>query len=67
MLKAMNFCLDNEIKSNEEMFPVTERAIQKHLKLVCDFLEYDGIGTHSFRKFFATNVYKDNNYNILLV
>ena len=61
------YCVDNEIKSNEEIFPVTERAIQKHLKLVCDFLEYDGIGTHSFRKFFATNVYKDNNYNILLV
>lgn len=61
------YCIDNEIKSTETIFPLTERAIQKHLKLVCDYLGYDGIGTHSFRKFFATNVYQDNNYNIILV
>lgn len=61
------YCIDNEIKSNEVIFPLTERAVQKHLKNVCDYLGYDGIGTHSFRKFFATNVYQDNNYNIILV
>lgn len=61
------YCIDNEIKSNEQIFRLTERAVQKHLKLVCDYLEYKGIGTHSFRKFFATNVYKDNDYNIILV
>lgn len=61
------YCIDNEIKSNEEIFPITERAVAKHLKLVCDYLNYDGIGSHSFRKFFATNVYQDNNYNISLV
>lgn len=61
------YCIDNEIKSNEQIFKLTERAVQKHLKLVCDYLEYEGIGTHSFRKFFATNVYKDNDYNIILV
>jgi len=61
------YCIDNEIKSTEPIFTVSERAVQKHLKLVCDYLGYEGIGTHSFRKFFATNIYKDNNYNILLV
>lgn len=61
------YCIDNEIKSNERIFPLTERAIQKHLKIVCDFLEIDGISTHSFRKFFATNIYLNNNYNIVLV
>ena len=61
------YCIDNEIKSNEQIFKLTERAVQKHLKLVCDYLEYEGIGTHSFRKFFATNVYKNNDYNIILV
>ena len=25
------------------------------------------IGTHSFRKYFATEIYKDNDYNIVLV
>ena len=61
------YCVDSEIKSTDMMFPLTERAVQKHLKLVCDYLGYEGIGTHSFRKFFATNVYQDNNYNIVLV
>ena len=26
-----------------------------------------GIGSHSFRKFFATEIYLNNNYNLLLV
>lgn len=61
------YCIDNEIKSSDVIFPLTERAVSKHLQHVCDYLGYEGIGTHSFRKFFATNVYQDNNYNILLV
>ena len=66
-LYIKEYCLENGIKKNEIMFPLTERAVQKHLKLVCDYLGYEGIGTHSFRKFFATNVYQDNGYNIILV
>lgn len=61
------YCIDNEIKSSEQIFDITERAVQKHLKLVCDYLGYEGIGTHSFRKFFATNIYQNNDYNIILV
>lgn len=61
------YCIDNDIKSNDIIFPVTDRAIQKQLKIVCDYLEYDGISTHSFRKFFATNIYLNNDYNIVLV
>lgn len=61
------YCIDNEIKSNEIIFSLTERAVQKHLKLVCDYLNFEGIGTHSFRKFFATNIYLENNYNVILV
>ncbi len=61
------YCLDNEITPNQQIFPLTERAIQKHLKLVCDYLGYDGISTHSFRKYYATEIYKDSGYNIVLV
>ena len=61
------YCIENGIKKDEIIFPLTERAVQKHLKLVCDYLGYEGIGSHSFRKYFATNVYQDNNYNLLLV
>lgn len=61
------YCIDNNIRSNELIFPIKKRVIQKHLKLVCDYLGYEGISTHSFRKFFATNIYINNDYNIVLV
>lgn len=61
------YCLENNIKPDERIFPITERAVQKQLKLVCDFCEYEGISTHSFRKFFATQIYKNNGYDIMLV
>ena len=62
-----NYCLRQGIKSNERIFPLTERAIQKQLALVCDALGYKGIGTHSFRKWYATEIYKNNGYDIALV
>ena len=61
------YCLENGVKSHEAIFSVTERAVQKQLKIVCDYLGYVGISTHSFRKFFATNVYVNNDYNIVIV
>ena len=33
-----NYCLRNDIKPNERIFPITERAIQKQLAIVCDYL-----------------------------
>lgn len=63
-----NYCLRNGLKKDEIIFPITERAVQKQLKLVCDYLGYgDSISTHSFRKFFATEIYKNNGYDIALV
>ena len=62
-----NYCLRNGIKDTEKIFPITERAVQKQLKLVCDYLELDGISTHSFRKWYATEIYKNNDYDIVLV
>ena len=61
------YSVDNGIPPGERLFPITERQIQKHLKLACDFLGYTGISTHSFRKFFATEIYKANGYNVALV
>ena len=62
-----NYCLRNGIKQNELIFPISERAIQKQLAIVCDYLGYDGISTHSFRKWYATEIYKNNGYDIALV
>lgn len=52
---------------NDIIFPISERAIQKQLALVCDWLGYEGISTHSFRKWYATEIYKDSGYDIALV
>ena len=59
--------MDHGIASGEVIFPVTERAVQKYLAKVTEELGYSSIGTHSFRKFFATEIYLNNNYNIVLV
>ena len=61
------YCVDNEIKSSDLIFPISERVIQKHLLKVSDYLGLENISTHSFRKYFATNIYVDNDYNIVLV
>lgn len=50
-----------------KLFPITERAILKHLKVTCDYLELEGIGTHSFRKAYVINIYVNNHYNTELV
>lgn len=61
------YCVKNAISADEKIFPITERAVQKQLKLVCDYLGYDNISTHSFRKYYATEIYKNNDYDIALV
>lgn len=68
------YCYDCEIPEDAYIFalkgkdkPITERMVQKQLKLVCDYLEIDGVSTHSFRKFFATSIYNENGHNVVLV
>ena len=62
-----NYCLRNHIGRTDVIFPITERAIQKQLAIVCNYLGYEGISTHSFRKWYATEIYKSNGYDIALV
>ena len=62
-----NYALRNGIKPNERLFPITEREVQKKLQTVCDYLGYEGIGTHSFRKWYATEIYQNNGHDIALV
>lgn len=62
-----DYAYQNGISQKARLFPITERAVQKHLKAVSGFLGLLGIGTHSFRKGFATNIYVNNHYNIELV
>ena len=61
------YAVENNIPGNEKLFSITERAVQKYLFKVVDYLGFENIGTHSFRKFYATDIYTNNNYNIILV
>lgn len=62
-----NYCLRNGIRRDDLIFPIMERAIQKQLHIVCDYLGYEGISTHSFRKWYATEIYRANGCDIALV
>lgn len=62
-----DYCKRHSIGKTDLMFPVTTRAVQKQLAIVCEFLGYEGIGTHSFRKWYATEIYKNSGYDIALV
>lgn len=61
------YVLENNIKVTAKIFNITVRAAQKQLKLVTQYLNLDNISTHSFRKYFATQIYINNNYNVALV
>ena len=55
------------MSEQQRLFDMSERQIQKYLKAACDYLGIDGVSTHSFRKYFATQIYINNGYNIELV
>lgn len=55
----------SSIEANGTLINVSERQIQKKLKKTVDYLGYsENIGTHSFRKMFASKVYENSGYNI---
>lgn len=62
-----DYALENNISPKARLFPISERTVQNHLQTVCNYLGYEGISTHSFRKYFASTVYVNNQYNIELV
>lgn len=63
------YCRKYEIAEDTTIFPISERAVQKHLAKVCDYLGYgyEHIGTHSFRKMFASTAYENSGKDIELV
>ena len=61
------YALNNGIKRTETLFDVGERAVQKQIGIVAEYLGLSNISTHSFRKTFAKHVYTQSGYNIVLV
>ena len=59
-----DYAYRHSIHPEKKLFDIVERTALKHLKIACDYLGLDDIGTHSFRKGFATNIYVNSNYNI---
>ena len=57
--KIYGYAMENDIKENELLFSIGVRAVQKQLKIVTDYLDLDNIGTHSFRKLYATEIYNN--------
>ena len=62
-----NYAKENKISRQARLFPVTERAIQKQLDIVGEYLGLERFGTHSFRKFYGVDIYYSNNCDIELV
>lgn len=63
-----NYITINNKSPNDILFSrCTVRSVQKNLKIVCDHLGFINISTHSFRKYFATEIYKNSAYDIELV
>lgn len=61
------YAISNNLKTNDKLFSIGVRAIQKQLKIVTDYLGLDNIGSHSFRKLYAVTAYENNDNNIELV
>ena len=52
---------------HQKLFDITARSIQRHLGKVCKYLHLMQISTHSFRKYYATDIYQRSGSNIELV
>ena len=57
----------NHIEPTDLLFPIKVRVVQRNLKAVCALLGLSNISTHSFRKWYATDIYNASWHDIVLV
>ena len=64
-----DYALKNNIGAEAKLFDISERQVERHINKVFAKmgLSLRNYGTHSFRKYFATRVYLENEMNISLV
>lgn len=64
-----DYALERQIGKNEKLFPITERQVTRHLRHLFEKMgmNVEKYGSHSFRKMFATQIYRDNDFDIELV
>lgn len=59
-----DYCIENKINPERRLFQFTERAVQKSLKAVTDYLGIPQTSTHSFRKFAGQQIYNNSGHDI---
>ncbi len=59
-----DYALRNNIKPTQRLFDISVRTVQNHLQKTCEFLGLTGVGTHSFRKKFCSDIYNSSDPNI---
>lgn len=62
-----NYAGEHSIPDDALLFPIGERAVQKTLHKACQYLGIRNVSTHSFRKWYATEIYHASGNDILLV
>lgn len=56
-----DYAITNNIASDKPLITISEKAIQRQLRIISRYLQLDNISTHSFRKTYATTQY--NKYH----
>lgn len=59
-----DYCMENKINPERRIFQFSERAIQKTLKAVTEYLGIPQTSTHSFRKFAGQQIYKNSGNDV---
>ena len=59
-----DYCAENRINPERRIFQFSERAVQKALKAVTEYLDIPQTSTHSFRKFARQQIYSNSGYDI---
>lgn len=64
-----DYAINMGISNTAKLFDISERQVERHLNKVFSKMELPlrSFGSHSYRKYFATRVYLDNEMNIMMV
>ena len=54
-------------KRDDTIFSITPRAVSKYIKKVANYLGYENISSHSWRKLYALTIYEKTNFNLVEV
>ena len=62
-----DWVIEKRLGPSAKILSITPRSVQKQLKIITEYLGLRNVSTHSFRKMYATLVYKKSAHNIELL